>query len=147
MNIKHGKVPIFWGLFSFYYYNNSMTIDDKLLQLKKSKFRSKIHLKEKDIEYIDEKGFSVIQRHATDFINKNMKVKLPNDGKQTPYHGHPVFIAQHATATCCRECFYKWYKVPKNATLGEKDINLIVKIIMKFIKNEYDENKNPHHIK
>ncbi|MCP9485713.1 MAG: DUF4186 domain-containing protein [Gaiellaceae bacterium MAG52_C11] len=24
------------------------------------------------------------------------------DGKQTPYRGHPVFVAQHATATCCR---------------------------------------------
>ncbi len=25
-----------------------------------------------------------------------------NDGKQTPFRGHPVFTAQHATATCCR---------------------------------------------
>ncbi len=24
--------------------------------------------------------------------------------------GHPVFVAQHATATCCRECIRKWHK-------------------------------------
>lgn len=38
---------------------------------------------------------------------------IDNDGKQTPMRGHPVFIAQHATATCCRECLKKWHNIKK----------------------------------
>ena len=45
-------------------------------------------------------------------IIKRIAPKEPlNDGKQTPMKGHPVFIAQHATATCCRECTRKWHKM------------------------------------
>lgn len=36
---------------------------------------------------------------------------IPNDRKQTPTKGHPVFVAQYATATCCRECIRKWHKI------------------------------------
>jgi hypothetical protein len=40
-----------------------------------------------------------------------------NDGKQTPFKGHPVFIAQHATATCCRGCLAKWHGIRKGEAL------------------------------
>lgn len=69
-----------------------------------SRFRSSFHLKQKDIDYINEKGLDTIRKHAEDFIAKReAPAYIPNDGKQTPMRGHPVFIAQHATATCCRE--------------------------------------------
>ena len=29
--------------------------------------------------------------------------------------GHPVFIAQHATASCCRGCLWKWYSIEKRS--------------------------------
>ena len=45
----------------------------------------------------------IFKREAPAFIH--------NDGKQTPTKGHPVFVAQHATATCCRECIRKWHKI------------------------------------
>jgi len=46
-----------------------------------------------------------IEQHARDFVNECLAPELPkNDGKQTPMKNHPVFIAQHATATCCRKC-------------------------------------------
>ena len=68
-----------------------------------SRFRSSFHLKQKDIDYINEKGLDTIRKHAEDFIAKReAPAYIPNDGKQTPMRGHPVFIAQHATATCCR---------------------------------------------
>ncbi len=71
--------------------------------LSKSKFRSSFYLKKKDIEYIDKVGLEKIKEHAIDFINQRLKPSIIiNDGKQTPYRGHPVFIAQHATGTCCR---------------------------------------------
>ena len=80
--------------------------------LSASKFRSSFHLKQKDIAYIKEKGLDVIREHARDFIAKReAPAVIPNDGKQTPMRGHPVFVAQHATATCCRECIRKWHNL------------------------------------
>ena len=74
-------------------------------RLGNSKFRSSFHLKQKDIEYIQEKGLDTIREHARGFIAKReAPAAIPNDGKQTPMRGHPVFIVQHATTTCCREC-------------------------------------------
>ncbi|MEU6081408.1 DUF4186 family protein [Streptomyces sp. NPDC047108] len=35
------------------------------------------------------------------------------DGRQTPYRGHPVFVAQHATATCCRGCPQRCHHIPQ----------------------------------
>ena len=81
-------------------------------RLDNSKFRSSFHLKQKDIDYINEKGLDTIRQHAKDFIAKReAPAYIANDGKQTPMRGHPVFIAQHATATCCRECIRKWHKM------------------------------------
>lgn len=88
--------------------------------LDNSKFRSSFHLKQKDIDYINEKGLETIRQHAKDFIAKREAPEyIANDGKQTPMRGHPVFIAQHATATCCRECIRKWYKMQPGKELSQ----------------------------
>jgi hypothetical protein len=80
-------------------------INQSLNSLKKSSFRSKFNLTEKDRQYIDNKGIEIIKKHANDFITSRIAPPIPkNDGKQTPMRGHPVFTAQHATATCCRGC-------------------------------------------
>ena len=77
-------------------------------RLGNSKFRSSFHLKQADKEYVREKGMEMIRQHARDFIAKReAPTVIPNDGKQTPMRGHSVFIAQHATATCCRGCIRK----------------------------------------
>ena len=112
-------------------------IDEKLKALKESKFRNSFHLKEKDILYIKEKGIEKINSHAKDIIKQRLAPKIiDNDGKQTPMKGHPVFIAQHATATCCRSCLYKWHHIPKNKELNEQEINYIISLIMSWIINE-----------
>ena len=106
-------------------------------RLSKSKFRSRFHLKDKDKKYIEEKGIDTIKKHAYDFINNRLSdVSKVIDGKQTPMRGHPVFIAQHATACCCRGCLEKWYHIPKGRLLTKKEIDYIVDIIMKWINNE-----------
>ena len=113
---------------------NSYEIINKL-QL--SKFRSSFHLKEKDIKYIKEKGMDTIKNHAKDFINEKLAPANPkNDGKQTPMKGHPVFIAQHATACCCRGCLSKWHKIPKGIELTQSQQDYVVKIIMEWIKRQ-----------
>ncbi|WP_138268654.1 MULTISPECIES: DUF4186 domain-containing protein [Anaerofustis] len=117
---------------------NEKYIQDKLNALSKSKFRSSFHLKKKDIEYIDKKGINTIKSHAFDFIEKRIAPQyIKNDGKQTPTKNHPVFIAQHATATCCRNCLYKWHHIQKNKQLNQEEQEYIVKVIMEWIKKEY----------
>lgn len=108
-------------------------------RLAKSKFRSSFKLSNKDLEYIKNKGMAKIEEHAYDFIKKRLAPKIIlNDGKQTPMKGHPVFVAQHATACCCRSCLYKWHKISMNKELNNEEIDYIVNIIMAWIKKEYN---------
>lgn len=112
-------------------------LEKTLEALSISKFRSSFHLKKKDIDYIKEKEFDKIKDHAYDFINKRLApAYIPNDGKQTPMRGHPVFIAEHATATCCRSCLYKWHKIEKGRALTKEEIDYIVELILLWIKKE-----------
>lgn len=117
--------------------NYDKKIENIFKGLKKSKFRSSFSLKEKDKEYVREKGLEKIKEHAYGFILKRIAPEIiPNDGKQTPMKGHPVFIAQHATATCCRGCIYKWHKIPMNKDLNEEEIEYIVQVIIKWITEQ-----------
>ena len=110
-----------------------------LESLSKSKFRRSFYLKNKDKEYVREKGIETIEKHARDFIEKRLAPKeIKNDGKQTPMRGHPVFIAEHATATCCRGCLNKWHKIPKNIELSEEQKAYIVEVIMTWIKRQME---------
>lgn len=113
------------------------TIDEALEKLSRSKFRSSFHLNEKDKEYVRNKGMKTIRSHATDFICTRLApAYIPNDGKQTPMKGHPVFKAQHACACCCRGCLNKWYKVPKDKKLSEIQQEKIVNLIIAWIEKE-----------
>lgn len=119
------------------------TVDEALAKLQKSKFRSGFHLDEKNVRYIDEKGLDVIRSHAADFVAKRLApVEIPNDGKQTPMRGHPVFVAQHACACCCRGCLNKWYRVPQGRALTESEQLRIVNLLMAWIEKEYRSKRN-----
>ena len=119
---------IIWKKFKY------MEILDKLA---KSKFRSRFKLRVKELEYIKEKGLDKIQSHACDFIRDRIAPTEPvNDGKQTPMKGHPVFIAQHATATCCRGCIEKWHKFPQHRELTSAEQQYRVSVIMEWIKRQ-----------
>lgn len=115
-------------------------LNEKLRLLECSKFRSSFKLKDKDIEYIKNKGIDVIREHTMDFIESRLSDSIIlNDGKQTPMKGHPAFIAQHATATCCRGCIEKWHKIKKGTklTYNQKQLicDLIILWILKQLKN------------
>ena len=110
---------------------------DILDRLAKSKFRAKFKLRTKELEYIKDKGLDKIRSHAEDFIRDRVApAEIPNDGKQTPMRGHPVFIAQHATACCCRGCIEKWHKFPKGIELTPEQQEYLVSIIMEWIKRQ-----------
>ena len=111
-------------------------------RLAKSKFRSKFKLRVKELEYIKDKGLDKIHSHACDFIRDRIAPAEPvNDGKQTPMRGHSVFIAQHATATCCRGCIEKWYKFPKGRELTQAEQEYLVSVIMEWIKRQINSNQ------
>lgn len=113
------------------------TIDQALEKLQKSNFRAKFHLTAQDKEYVREKGLDTIRLHAEDFIKKRLAPSdIPNDGKQTPMRGHPVFKAQHACACCCRGCLNKWYRIPENKELTQSQQTKIVNLIMAWIEQE-----------
>ena len=110
------------------------TIDEALERLEKSDFRRKFKLDKNDIEYIKKNGFDKIRSHAADFVEKRLApAYIPNDGKQTPMRGHPVFKAQHGTACCCRGCLEKWYGVKKGKKLTKLQQEKIVNLIMAWI--------------
>lgn len=112
-------------------------LTDLFARLAKSDFRSRFHLTKKDKEYIAEKGLPTIRRHAEDFIAKRLApAVIPNDGKQTPMRGHPVFLAQHATGCCCRGCFYKWHHIPAGRELTKEEQQYAVAVLMTWIETQ-----------
>ena len=116
------------------------TIEQALGKLKKSKFRAGFHLDMKDQEYIKEKGLETIRSHAEDFVAKRLApAVIPNDGKQTPMRGHPVFKAQHACACCCRGCLNKWYHVPQGIELTKDQQKRIVNLLMVWVEKEMED--------
>lgn len=108
--------------------------DEILKKLSKSDFRSKFRLYEKEKEYVTKNGMDIIRKHAEEFIKRRLAPSaIANDGKQTPMRGHPVFLAQHATATCCRGCLSKWHGIRTEHHLTEKETQFIVSLICEWI--------------
>ena len=104
-------------------------------RLAQSAFRSKFKLSAKDKAYIQEKGMATIRSHAVDFVAKRLApAVIPNDGKQTPMRGHPVFLAQHATGCCCRGCFAKWHHIPAGRVLTAEEQQYAVSVLMEWIQ-------------
>ena len=116
-------------------------INKKLNALSKSKFRSSFHLRKYMYDYIDKQSIEIIEKHCEDFINTRLsKYNNEKDGKQTPTKGHPVFIAQHATATCCRGCIEKWHKFPQHRELTQTEQEYLVSVIMEWINRQINSN-------
>lgn len=121
-------------------HDNWLKIDifDRISQ---SEFRSRFKLSSADREYIKSRGDTTIRSHSEDFIRKRLAPAVPkNDGKQTPMRGaprgHPVFLAQHATVTCCRSCLEMWHGIRQRRELTEQEQKYVVDIIMEWIARQ-----------
>jgi hypothetical protein len=78
-----------------------------------------------------------MRRHAGELIAKRLAPAEPDkDGKQTPYRNHPVFVAQHATATCCRTCLERWHGIPTGRALTAEEQAYVVDVISRWIERE-----------
>ena len=61
--------------------------------------------------------------------------------------GHPVFIAQHATATCYHGCIEKWHKFPQHRELTQSEQEYLVSIIMEWINRQINLNNTSNRIR
>ncbi|HEY0078441.1 MAG TPA: DUF4186 domain-containing protein [Pyrinomonadaceae bacterium] len=109
--------------------------DELFDALSRSAFRARFRLRGKELDYLRRKGLAVVLEHAADFIEKRLAPAYPpNDGKQTPMRHHPVFIAQHATATCCRGCLEKWHSIPKGHALDAEEKLHVLAAIERWLR-------------
>ena len=112
-------------------------IEELFAALGRSEFRSRFRLSGKEAEYFKQKGMATILEHARDFITKRLAEANPvNDGKQTPMRNHPVFIAQHATGTCCRKCLEKWHYITKGKPLNQEQIDYIIEVLKNWFSGQ-----------
>ncbi|MGN8817077.1 DUF4186 domain-containing protein [Oribacterium sp. HCP28S3_H8] len=110
---------------------------DLFQRISESNFRSRFKLKPADQQYVRDKGMDTIRRHAEDIIAKRLApAVIPNDGKQTPMRGHPVFLAQHACACCCRGCLEKWHGIPAGRALSKEEQKYVVDTLMEWIERQ-----------
>src|SRR5690348_14582437 len=120
-------------------------LHDLFTALARSKFRTRFRLQGRELAYLRSRGIEQVLEHARDFIDKRLAPAEPaNDGKQTPFRNHPVFVAQHATATCCRGCLEKWHAIPKGRPLTEEEQRYMVAVIGAWLRPFVDANGKPH---
>jgi hypothetical protein len=123
---------------------NSTTrdLDDLFAALAENDFRRRQKLGKKDCRYLQERSLSTLMVHARRFIVERLAPAEPAaDGKQTPMRGHPVFVAQHATATCCRGCLAKWHRIPQGRPLTEAEIQHILAVLRRWLTEQGAEEK------
>lgn len=108
---------------------------DLFQRLGRSRFRSRFRLRDDELRQLARLDRSRLAEQAAELIRTRLASAEPrNDGKQTPWRGHPVFVAQHATATCCRGCLAKWHGIAKGSELTASEQDYIVSVLLRWIE-------------
>jgi len=117
-----------------------MGIDERIDHIGRHPFRARFRLRGRDRAFVQLRGMSAVRTHAHDLFAKRVAPAQPlKDGRQPPYRGHPVFVAQHATATCCRTCLERWHQIPKGRELDPDEQAYAVDVICRWIERELDD--------
>ncbi len=119
-------------------------LDARLRRIGQQPFRASFRLRGRERAIVDQRGMGTIHRHAGELIERRLApAEPPNDGRQTPYRGHPVFVAQHATATCCRTCLGRWHGIPAGHALDDAERSYVVEVICRWIVGQYPAGRPP----
>jgi predicted Fe-S protein YdhL (DUF1289 family) len=111
--------------------------DQVFSRLAQSAFRQRFRLSDREQTYLEERGLETVLEHARRFIDQRLAPGSPaRDGKQTPYRGHPVFVAQHATATCCRGCLEKWHGIARGRPLTDVEREHVLAVLRAWLRQE-----------
>jgi hypothetical protein len=112
-------------------------IDDRSDRATARPFGRRFHLRGRERAIAERLGPRTIRAHAAEIIAERLAPAEPrNDGRQTPYGKHPVFVAQHATATCCRSCLETWHGIAKGHRLDDSERAYVVEVIGRWIDRE-----------
>jgi len=113
------------------------SLDDVFPALASSAFRRRFHLAPKERDYLEAHGLPAVLVQAEELIARRLApAHPPKDGKQTPFRGHPVFVAQHATATCCRGCLAKWHDISRGAELTDEQQAHVIAALERWLRGE-----------
>ncbi len=102
-------------------------------------FRRGFHLQGRELAYLRDMGLPAVLAHAADFVARRLApAVIANDGRQTPFRGHPVFVAQHATACCCRGCLQKWHRIPAGHALTAEETAYVLAVLERWLRGELE---------
>ena len=109
-------------------------IDEVFRRLAASAFRRKFRLQGRELAYLQTWGRAHVMKQAEEILRKRVApAVIPNDGRQTPWRNHPVFVAQHATATCCRGCLEKTHGIAKGHELTAEETAHALAVIERWL--------------
>jgi hypothetical protein len=112
-------------------------LDEVFAALGRSDFRRRFRLRGRELDYLRKKGLPTVLEHAASFVEQRLAPAAPaNDGRQTPMGNHPAFVAQHATATCCRGCLEKWHRIPKGRALTTGEQEYVVRVVGRWLAGQ-----------
>jgi hypothetical protein len=119
-------------------------IDALLDRIGRQPFRRRFALHGRDRAIAELRGPEATRQHARELVVARLARAHPrNDGRQTPYRGHPVFVAQHATATCCRTCLSRWHGIAPGHALDDDELAYVVDVICRWIARQMTERDAP----
>lgn len=97
-----------------------------------------VELTERALTYARKRGRTGMQVAAHAIIRTSVgKPRDAFDGRRTPWEtspkAHILHFAQHATATCCRQCIQVWYGIPTDRPLNEADIEYFAQLLFCYV--------------
>lgn len=117
----------------------AMGRDPAVLQaaLARSRFRQRFVLGAHERRQLARHGLAGMKAHAERFIAERLALfDARRDGRQTPMRNHPVFVAQHATATCCRACLARWHHIRPGHRLTADEQAYIRDVILDWLARQ-----------
>jgi hypothetical protein len=123
-------------------------VDDLFTALATSDFRRRFKLGPAEVGYLARKSLDIVLEHARQFVLQRLApAEIANDGQQTPLRGHPAFIAQHATATCCRGCLAKWHFIEAGRELTSAEVDHVVAVVERWLQSQpITVDRQPHQL-
>lgn len=95
--------------------------------------------------YAIKKGRSGMRIAAEKRLRRSIGPKEPyRDERQTPWDGkgktHAIlYYAQHATASCCRNCIAVWHNIPVGRELTEEEIEYLTDLLCRYVVERMPE--------
>ncbi|OAI51265.1 hypothetical protein AYO44_05030 [Planctomycetaceae bacterium SCGC AG-212-F19] len=97
-------------------------------------------LNDRERNYAKRKGRAGMRVAAAIRIRSSVGPKEPyKDGAQTPWSGHILYYAQHATASCCRTCIAEWHDIPAGRPLTNDEIEYLTDLVCDYVDERMPE--------